>query len=290
MAGPPSDPPRPLAGHDTGALAATITRAWRPYRWRGYVLGLVVGVLAGGILGPLLTVSIVFVLELAGVTVDPLTPWAAIVWSGIFAVAFAATGAWAVARWLPPDFKSATEAYLWLAIRAEGHWHELFGEASVPRSRSGMRRFVAATPETSETAGERFAIWLALGDVAAARRVVEQMPDATPSERHARAGAGWLVDFAAGSVGDLAPLRASAAELEDADERLEADVDVAVNAARVEVAARRDWKPPLVAIRERLGAEPATMLWRHAWRPAFRGMLVAAVIGVAAFWFFLPPG
>ena len=62
-----------------------------------------------------------------------------------------------------------------------------------------------------------------------------------------------------------------------------------MDAARVEVAARRDWKPPLLAIRERLGPEPTTILWRHAWAPAFRGMFVAAVVGAAAFWFFLPP-
>ena len=122
-----------------------------------------VGILAGGILGPLVTVSLAFVVGLAGVTIDPLTPWAEIVWSGVFAVTFAAAGAWAVARWLPRDFKAATETYLWLAVRAEAHWHELFGDAAVPRSKSAMRAFIAATPETPETAGERFGIWMALG-------------------------------------------------------------------------------------------------------------------------------
>ena len=287
-ADPPAAPPRIRAGHDAGALAGAITRAWRPYRWRGYVLGLVVGILAGGILGPVVTVSLAFALGLAGVTIDPLTPWAEIVWSGVFAVTFAAAGAWAVARWLPRDFKAATETYLWLAVRAEAHWHELFGDAAVPRSRSAMRAFIAATPETPETAGERFGIWMALGDLASARRVIEQMPEDTGSARHARASATWLVDLAAGSPGDLAALRSTAAALDDPDERLEADVEVAVDAARVEVAAGRDWKPPLVAIRERLGPEPTEILWRHTWRPAFRGMFVAAVIGVAAFWFFLP--
>ena len=248
-----------------------------------------VGILAGGILGPLLTVSLAIVVGLAGVTIDPLTPWAEIVWSGVFALTFAAAGAWAVARWLPHDFQAATETYLWLAVRAEAHWHELFGDAAVPRSRSAMRAFIAATPETPETAGERFGIWMALGDLDSARRVVEQMPDDTGSARHARASAAWLVDFAAGSPGDLAALRATAIALDDADERLEAEVEVAVDAARVEVAARRDWKPPLLAIRERLGPEPTAILWRHAWAPAFRGMFAAAVVGAAAFWFFLPP-
>ena len=151
-----------------------------------------------------------------------------------------------------------------------------------------MRAFVAARPETPETAGERFGIWMALGDLSSARRVVEQMPVDTGSARHARASAVWLVDFAAGAPGDLAALRATAAALDDPDERLEAEVEVAVNAARVEVAARRDWQPPLLAVRERLGPEPTAILWRHAWPRAFRGMFVAAVIGVAAFWFFLP--
>lgn len=286
---PPADPPRSLAGHEAGALAAAITRAWRPYRWRGYVLGLVVGILAGGVVGPLLTVSIAFVLALAGVTIDPLTPWAEIVWSGVFALAFAAAGAWAVARWLPPDFKAATETYLWLAVRAEAQWHELFGDVAVPRSRAAMRTFVATAPETSATAGERFGIWMALGDLDSARRVVEQMPNDTGTDRHARASADWLVDFAAGSAGDLAALRATAAALNDAGERLEAEVEIAVDAARVEVASRRDWKPPLIAVRDRLGPEPTEILWRHAWPPAFRGMFVAAVIGAASFWFFLPP-
>src|SRR4029077_20063283 len=99
---------------------------------------------------------------------------------------------------------------------------------------------------------------------------------------------GWLVDLAAGSPGDLAALRSTASALDDPDERLEADVEVAVAAAGFEVAAGRDWKPPLLPVRERLGPEPTALLWRHAWPRAFRGMFVAAVIGVAAFWFILP--
>ena len=287
-ADPAADPQRSLAGHDPGALANAITRAWRPYRWRGYILGLVVGIPAGGILGPLLTVSIAVALGLTGVTIDPLTPWAELVWSVVFAVTFAAAGALAVAYWLPHDFKAATETYLWLAARAEAHWYELFGDLRVPRSRSAMKAFVAATPETPGTAGERFGVWMALGDLDSARRVVAQMPDDTGSARHARASAVWLVDFVAGSPGDLAALRSTAAALDHAGERLEAEVELAVNVARVEVAAGRDWKPPLVAVREGLGAEPTEILWRHAWPPAFRGMFVAAVIGAAAFWFFLP--
>jgi len=224
------------------------------------------------------------------VTIDPPTPWAEIVWSGVFALMFAAAGAWAVARWLPHDFQAANETYLWLAVRAEAHWHELFGDTAVPRSRSAMRAFIAAAPEIPETAGERFGIWMALGDLDSARRVVEQMPDGTGSARYAKAAAGWLIDFAAGSPGDLAALRATGAALDDPDERLEAEVEVAVDTARMEVAAGRDWKPPLLGIRERLGPEPTAMLWRHTWAPAFRGMFAAAVVGAAAFWFFLPPG
>ena len=285
----PGSGERSRAGTDrrgANALADVITRDWRPYRWRGYALGLVAGILVGGILGPLVTVVVWFVLALASLTLDQPLPWAEVVWSAVFALTFAACGAWAVARWLPRRFRAATESYLWLAVRAERHWREVFGDRGVPRSMSAMRSFIEAAPETPETAGERFGIWMALGDLESTRRVIAQMPADTHLERHARAAATWLAAFVEGSDGDLTALRASAAGIDDPDDRLEAEVEIAVDTARVELASGRDWKPPLVAIRDALGGEPASILWQHAWRPAFRGMLAAAVVGVASFWFF----
>ena len=272
--------------NDPRDLAAAITRDWRPYRWRAYVIGALVGIIAGGICAPIATTALELVLGLSGMTIDQQLPWAEVIWSITFVVTFAAAGAWAATRWLPTDFRAAVESYNWLSARADLRWRTVFGDRPVPRSAMAMRDFVTDTPETPETADERFAAWLVLGDIAAARRVIEQVPGDTARERHARVVMTWMVDFAGGTMGDLAPLVASAAELEDPDDRLEADVDVAANHARMEVAAGRDWKPPLAAVRERLGPDPGQAAWRQAWRSTFRGMLVAAAIGVGSYWAF----
>ena len=230
-----------------GALADAMTRGWRPYRWRGYAVGVVAGIALGGIVAPILTTSVVIGLALAGITVDPRVPWAEVVWSVTFVVTFAAVGAWAVARWLPAAFRDALESYVWIARRAETQWRHAFGDRPVPRSQSALRDFVEATPETAETAGERVAAWLALGDVDAARRCVSQMTTDTPTARYARDGSAWLVEFVGGSTGDLVPLREGAAEIEDPDDRLAAEVELAANTARIELAAGRDWRPPLAS-------------------------------------------
>ena len=92
------------------------------------------------------------------------------------------------------------------------------------------------------------------------------------------------MEFVGGSTGDLVRLREGAAEIEDPDDRLAAEVELAANTARIELAAGRDWRPPLAQVRGRLGAEPSDLLWQLAWPSTFRGMLAAAAIGVAAFW------
>jgi len=276
-----------VEAREPAALAHAITRAWRPYRWRAYLFGAVVGVLIAGIPTAVATTILALILEGAGVSLDPGFPWAELIWSGVFVLAFAAAGAWALARWLPRTFKAATETYLWLATRAEAHWHALFGDLPVPRTSPAMRLFVDGTPETPETAGERFGILMALGELDAARRVIGQMPESSPRERHMRSTAGWLVDFIDAKDGPLEPLWMSAATIDDPAERLEAEVELAVSEARIALATGRDWMTPLAAVRERLGREPARILWQFAWRPAFRLILSAAVIGVGAYWLFI---
>jgi hypothetical protein len=280
--------PRPITPErHPAALAVAITRTWRPYRWRAYLVGAVVGILVGGIPTAIATTSVTVALAVAGVTVDPGLPWAEMIWSAAFVVAFAASGAWAVASWLPRDFKAATETYLWLATCAETHWRDRFGDVEVPRTPARMRASLDATPATPETAGDRFGLWMGLGNLEAARGEIAQMPETTAVDRHSRAAAGWLVDFAGGTTGPLEPLGVSAAAIDDAGQRLEAEVGVAVSAARVALAEGGDWRAPLAGVRGRLGREPARIMWRFAWGSAFRGMLAAAAIGVGAYWAFL---
>ena len=180
----PGGPAPDAVRHQPGALADAITRGWRPFRWRGYLVGALAGMLVGGVLAPIMTTVVALGLDLAGVGVDPRLPWAEIVWSAAFVVTFAAVGAWAVARWLPSPFRDALETYVWLAVEAETRWRRAFGDRPVPRSASALRSFVDATPETPETAAERLAAWLALGDLDAARRVFVHMPADTEVEPH----------------------------------------------------------------------------------------------------------
>jgi hypothetical protein len=85
------------------------------------------------------------------------------------------------------------------------------------------------------------------------------MPDSTPSERWARASAMDFVDWLAGGPGDMAGLRAAAAELQppDGDERLRAEVSIATAEVRRRMADGRttpgDAIDPLLEVRQRLG-------------------------------------
>jgi hypothetical protein len=251
---------------------------------RAYAVGLIAGILVGGIPTAIATTAVVFALSMAGISIDPAVPWDELIWSIAFAVAFAAVGAWAVVRWLPHDFKAATETYLWLASRAEEHWREQLDGAPVPRAPDGMRAFLDSTPATPQTAHQRSGIFLALGDVEGARHATEEMPVATALERYRYAATKWLLDFVAGRDDPLEPLRAAAASIDDPDERLEADVEVALSEARVALAHGGDWVTPAAALRGRLGDEPSRLIWRLGWGPAFRTMLSAASIGVVLFW------
>jgi hypothetical protein len=274
-------------GRAAGALADAMSKAWRPYRLRAYVVGVVAGILVGGVLTPIATTAVILALSLAGITVDAGSRWDELLWSAAFVVAFAAAGAWALVRWLPRDFKAAMETYVWLAMRADTHWREQFGGAPVPRTPTAMRAFLDSTPASPGTAHERSGILLALGDVDGARRETDAMLAGSPGERYQRTAMTWLLDFASGTDGPLDPLRAAAAAIDDPAEGLEADVEIALDEARVAVAGRGDWITPAAAIRDRLGREPSDLMWRLAWRPAFRTMLAAGTIAVVVYWIIL---
>ncbi len=266
------------------ALADAISRGWRPYRLRAYALGIVAGILVGGIPTAIATTVVILALSLAGLAIDPAVPWDEVIWSVAFAVAFAAVGAWAVVRWLPHDFKAATETYLWLASRAEEHWRDQFGGTPVPRTSAAMRGFLDSTPATPEAAYQRSGLYLALGDMEAARRQSELMAVDTAVELFQRDAMDWLLDFVAGEDHPLDRLRAAAAAIDDPADRLEADVEIALSEARVALARGVDWMTPAGALRHRLGDEPSRLIWRLGWGPAFRTMLSAATIGVVLFW------
>jgi hypothetical protein len=267
------------------ALSNSISRRWRPYRFRAYVLGALAGFLIGGVLAPIATTLVALILSLTASLPASTVPWAEVIWTVVFVIVFARVGSWAIARWLPRDFRAAAETYLWLAMLAEARWRTQLG-TTVPRTAPAQRAFLDATPVTPATANELGSIWLALGDLDTARDVYARMPASTPAERHDQAAARWLVDFVGGDDGDLASLDALLAQAGDDEGRLERHVELAVDASRVALAHRGDWVAPMAAVRPSLGDEPSELMWNFAAEPAFRTMLALGTIGVIAFWFF----
>ena len=265
------------------ALAAAITRAWQPYRWRAYAAGVVAGLVVGGIAAPIATTTLLMAMYLAGVTATGAL-WQEGLWSLSFGLAFPAAAATAFARWQPVDLRKAAETYLWVAMRAEANWRRATGLAAVPRDPAAMRAFLASAPETPATAAERFGIWIALLDVPHARAALAEIPTETARGRFARASAGWLADFTEGTTPPLEPLEALAAAIDDPDERQEAATEVALNRARAALAEGMDWRAPLAAARAALGAAPDTIYRHWVWRPVFRTALISAATGLVVYW------
>src|SRR5690349_25152487 len=83
---------------DPAAVAQAINARWRRYRIRAHLFGLVVG-LIGTIPVVILTTVGMLASAFLGRGVDPNVPWDEVIWTIAFLVIFAASGAWAAARW-----------------------------------------------------------------------------------------------------------------------------------------------------------------------------------------------
>jgi hypothetical protein len=280
-------PPEPIPpGRHPAALAVAIFQAWRPYRWRGYATGLVAGILAGGILAPLITTTLTLLGALAGIVDRVSGPWEAVLWTVTFALSAPFAGAIAYARWQPRDLRDAAESYLWLVQESEARWRDITGRATVPRDEAGMREFLRTAAPTPENAGERFGMWIALLDVTQARAAIKEMPRETPGDRFGHASAAWLAAFVAGDATEpsLEDIEALAEAIDGADDHREALVTVAVQRARAALVAGADWRAPLAAVRPGLGRAPDAIYARVVWRPAFRQLLIACVGGTVVYW------
>lgn len=266
------------------ALSDAISKAWRPYRWRGYAVGILAGLFAGGVVAPVVTTSLLLASFLAGAAPSSVGSWPEIVWSITFAVTVPAAAATAFTRWQPRLLRDAAETYLWLAHRAEVNWARVFGSQPIPRTESRMRAFLETVPHTPATAGERFGLSIGLLDLDGARAALADMTDATAGDRYARTSAAWLVDFIGGTTGLLEPLESLIGAIEDPDDRIAASVELAVMRARVALADGQDWRVPLATVRPQLGTAPAPVYHQTVWRPVFRSVLINAVIGATVFW------
>ena len=280
----PSDRQAPQdARRHPAAVAAAITAAWRPYRWRAYGGGLLAGLLIGGVGGPIVTTSMLMALAMAGVTSEAAS-WPNVVWSLAFALSVPVVGATLYAYWQPRRLRMAAQTYLWVAQRAEAHWAEVMRARPVPRDERGIRQTLASMPGTPETARERFGLWLALLETDNARAAAAEIPGVTDVDRFSRPATLWLVDFVEGSTAPPDALQSLADAISDPDDRVEATAIVAVNRARVAISEDRDWQAPLTAVRPSLGDTPERIHNRFLWWAAFRALLVSMAVGVAVFW------
>jgi hypothetical protein len=276
--------PRVDPARHPAALAGVITRAWRPYRWRACAVGIVAGLLAGGVIAPIVTTSFTIALAAAGAQLQTRFPLWEVVWSLVFVGAAPGVGAAVFARWQPTTLRDAAQVYVWLALRAEANWARSFGTRPVPRDEQGTRAFLATLQPTAETASERYGLWLAVLELDRAREAIAQMPEATPLDRFTRASASWLADFVGGTTQPLEPIEELARHLNDPDERVEATVTIAVNRARVALADGRDWRVPLAEARPSLDAGADEMYQQFVSQPVFRLLLVNTIVGVVVFW------
>ena len=164
-------------------------------------------------------------------------------------------------RAMPPRSRRAFEAFSWL-----GEWELARARATVgglPSSPEDAEAWLASHPTGTITNLDelpiRVEILLLAGRIDDARSAIERLPTITPSDRFERAALVDLVDWRSGGPGDVAAMEAAAEEVHprDGDERLRADVTIAVAKVRRRMADGRaaagDAAQPLLDVRPRLG-------------------------------------
>ena len=175
----------------------------------------------------------------------------------ILVVVSSVLGAEAYIRAMPTPARRAFEAFSWL-----GEWEiaqvRLATGGGVPTNVLDARRWLRTHPEAPETRWFRVEMLTFVRQHEEARAVAERMPSATPQERFDRAVTLDFVDWFSGGEGDLAGIEAAAKDLlpVDGDDRLRAEVIVAIARVRRRMAAGEDpieAGAPLREVRGRLG-------------------------------------
>ena len=175
----------------------------------------------------------------------------------ILVVVGAVLGAEAYIRAMPRPAREAFEAFSWL-----GEWElaqvRALTHEGVPTNEFAARRWLRLFPERPELRWIRVEMLTFVKRFDDARAVAERMPESTPSERFDRIVALDFADWFGGGEGNLPGIEAAAAELlpVDGDERLRADVVIAIAQVRRRMAAGEhpiSAGTPLREVRRRLG-------------------------------------
>ena len=178
----------------------------------------------------------------------------------------------------------ALEAIYWAARFSAQRFRAASGDARVPGTPGQARAWLARHPDHDATRGARVFAQLVIGDLAGAHELAARLPTGTPMERFNRAGSLAMIRLVEGEETDLALMRELAAPLVEADDRFLAEVDIALIEGLAAAADGRDWVPPMVALRERIGPRGDGALARGLWLPIIALLVAGAVLlGLGAY-------
>ena len=181
--------------------------------------------------------------------------------AGGAAFGLATVAVFAVPYLVPREWR-VLDTMFGVARRSARARREAYGDGSVPATSRQARRWLAKHPDDSDaTRGARVWAYLVLGDLVAARRFADRMPNASATDRYHRAGAAAMVRLVEGGDPALDEVRRAAAELDDPG-RSEAEVDIALLEALVAAADGGDWRTALLVVRDRVGRATGLVLVR----------------------------
>jgi hypothetical protein len=283
-----------IAGRPPGRSFLTITNAIRePSRVGPIGLPELAAVVALAVSGFILALLPVHLPDPAGMVLG------AIVLSAIASEAYL--------RAMAPRTRQAMEAFVWLGSWDLAQLRAVTGEGA-PTNRRAAERWLARHPAVAQDPASvrslRVQALLLAGRVESAREAAEanvQLAAAdaasTPSERFAAASEIQRVAWWSGEPASLEPMRAAATAIgpADGDDRLRADVDIALAEVRDRAVTEPVGSPqvlaPLVAMRERLGHRADGVLRRTVWRRIFAVFLVTSLVLGGVSWLVGgPPG
>jgi len=212
---------------------------------------------------------------------QPVLASLAVVVIGAIATGLLAAVAWAVV-W-PPRSRRAFEAFAWLGEWGLARFTELT-EGRVSPTFANMKRYVRNNAERPEDRWIRVEVLAAAGKVDAAREMALRLSDDTPITRAERIDYLTYVDWLAGGPGDPTALRDAVAAIQptDGDDRLRADVALALTEVRLRIAAGHpDLVAPMRDVRDRLGRRADRVMVASARRLAPSYLRISTVFVVA---------
>jgi hypothetical protein len=200
----------------------------------------------------------------------------------ILVIVGAILGAEAYIRAMPRPAREAFEAFSWL-----GEWEiaqvRALTHEGVPTDALGARRWLDRFPERPELRWIRVEMLTLLERHDEAKAVAERMSTSTPTERFDRIVALDFADWFSGGDGDLPGIERAASELlpVDGDERLRAEVVIAIAKVRRNMAAGEDpirAGAPLREVRQLLGTRADGQVGRALRVRIIRPLLVVGAL------------